>query len=263
MSLHILPYKKGIKSAKALANAVGAKRIKLQVNTFRPRAGRLVINWGNQNIDKVKSVWGGGMTVLNGSVDFDDTLSISKASNKLSFFQRVGNIYPDIIPDFTTSREEAANIIRSGSSVVARTLLNASCGKGIVICEDAAYVIQAPLYVKYIKKTQEYRYHVFMGEVIDVQRKMRNRSIPDDEVNWQVRNHDNGFVFGREGVEINELAATMAVKAVNACNIDFGAVDLIYNEKADKYYVLEINTAPGLEGSTVDAYANAIRRNFL
>jgi D-alanine-D-alanine ligase-like ATP-grasp enzyme len=37
--------------------------------------------------------------------------------------------------------------------------------------------------------------------------------------------------------------------------LDFGAVDIIYNAKRNECYVLEVNTAPGLEGTTVEKYA--------
>jgi glutathione synthase/RimK-type ligase-like ATP-grasp enzyme len=46
--------------------------------------------------------------------------------------------------------------------------------------------------------------------------------------------------------------------AVSALGLDFGAVDIIWNEREDKCYVLEVNTAPGLQGSTLENYANAI-----
>jgi D-alanine-D-alanine ligase-like ATP-grasp enzyme len=42
--------------------------------------------------------------------------------------------------------------------------------------------------------------------------------------------------------------------------LDFGAVDVIYNRAQDKAYVLEVNTAPGLEGSTLDNYVEAIQK---
>jgi D-alanine-D-alanine ligase-like ATP-grasp enzyme len=42
--------------------------------------------------------------------------------------------------------------------------------------------------------------------------------------------------------------------------LDFGAVDVIWNEKEDKYYVLEVNTACGLEGTTLDKYVEQFRR---
>lgn len=124
---------------------------------------------------------------------------------------------------------------------------------------DSLAEVHAPLYVKYVKKQQEYRVHVFNGSVIDVQRKMRRTDTPDAEVNWQVRNHCNGFIFGREGVELPDVALTMSKDSVGALGLDFGAVDIIYNAHEDKYYVLEVNTACGLTGTTLEVYTAAIQ----
>jgi D-alanine-D-alanine ligase-like ATP-grasp enzyme len=41
--------------------------------------------------------------------------------------------------------------------------------------------------------------------------------------------------------------------------LDFGAIDIIYNESRDQAYVLEVNTAPGLTGQTIQSYADAFR----
>ena len=46
--------------------------------------------------------------------------------------------------------------------------------------------------------------------------------------------------------------------AIKALGLDFGAVDIIYNEAEDQHYVLEVNTAPGLEGTTLQKYTEAI-----
>lgn len=128
----------------------------------------------------------------------------------------------------------------------------------MITSTDSLEECDAPLYVKYIKKQQEYRVHVFNGSVIDVQRKMRRTDTPTEEVNWKIRNHSNGFIFGREGVELPTSATDMCVAAVQAIGLDFGAVDVIYNERSDTYYVLEVNTACGLIGTTLDKYKTAI-----
>jgi glutathione synthase/RimK-type ligase-like ATP-grasp enzyme len=90
--------------------------------------------------------------------------------------------------------------------------------------------------------------------LIAVQRKARRLSVPDSQVNWQVRNLAGGFVFTREGFTLPTACETAAHLVVKACGLDFGAVDVIWNETQQKAYVLEINTAPGLEGQTVDDY---------
>jgi glutathione synthase/RimK-type ligase-like ATP-grasp enzyme len=77
-----------------------------------------------------------------------------------------------------------------------------------------------------------------------------------EDVNWQVRNHHNGFVFTRSGFDTPEAVSKAAMDAMRILGLDFGAVDVVYNSRENRAYVLEVNTAPGLEGSTVDDYAN-------
>ena len=60
---------------------------------------------------------------------------------------------------------------------------------------------------------------------------------------------------------IKEEAKNAAIKAVEALDLDFGAVDIIETRQGE-IFVLEVNTAPGLEGKTVESYGNAIL-NFI
>jgi D-alanine-D-alanine ligase-like ATP-grasp enzyme len=42
--------------------------------------------------------------------------------------------------------------------------------------------------------------------------------------------------------------------------LHFSAVDVVYNDREKKAYVLEINTAPGVEGQTIQVYADALAK---
>lgn len=143
-----------------------------------------------------------------------------------------------------------------------RAILSGHSGQGISIHEDADTLTEAPLYTRYINKTDEYRVHVFKGVVIDVQRKARDTSVPDDAVNWQVRNHDNGFIFMRDGVTpstVPEAVIQNSLAVFNATGLDFGAVDVIWNSTHDKAYVLEVNSSPGMSGTTLDNFCAAVQ----
>jgi D-alanine-D-alanine ligase-like ATP-grasp enzyme len=39
-------------------------------------------------------------------------------------------------------------------------------------------------------------------------------------------------------------------------------VDLVYNEKRNQCYVLEVNSRPGLSGTTLDNYCEALINTF-
>jgi glutathione synthase/RimK-type ligase-like ATP-grasp enzyme len=184
---------------------------------------------------------------------------ITKVTDKLEFFRHMSEADHTLVPKFWT---DAESIPDSAFPVVCRTVLNGHSGRGIVIAQTRDELVYAPLYVKYMKKQTEYRVHVGrqvgnpnLIETIAIQRKARSRSVPQSQVNWEVRTHENGFVFARQNVTPPTRVTDAARKALELTGLDFGAVDVIDNENKGKAYVLEINSAPGMEGQTVDDYA--------
>lgn len=166
-------------------------------------------------------------------------------------------------PEYTTDFHKARLWLASGFTVVERHVLNGHSGEGIRLVEPEAgeEITRAPLYVKYVPKKQEYRVHVCGGHAVDIQRKARRKDLPDDEVNWKIRNHDNGFIFARnEDGQVPQDVVDQAVRAVNALGLAFGAVDVIFNDKAQQAYVLEVNTAPGLSGETLAGYVGRFQQ---
>ena len=90
--------------------------------------------------------------------------------------------------------------------------------------------------------------------MIDVQKKRRrNEGITSE----YVRSYDNGWVFCRRNVRIDGAMEATAIKSLMCLGLDFGAVDMIDLEFLP--LVLEVNTAPGIEGTTIQKYADAIR----
>jgi D-alanine-D-alanine ligase-like ATP-grasp enzyme len=77
-------------------------------------------------------------------------------------------------------------------------------------------------------------------------------------VDWKVRNHAGGFIYSHQNIEVPHDVIEQALFAYYETGLDFGAVDVIWNEREGKAYVLEINTAPGLEGTTLTKYKEAI-----
>lgn len=220
---------------------------------FERRGVHTLINWGNAS--HVEGMRFTGPTRVVNSVH-----SLGIASNKLSTFVALKDVEGVRIPEFTTDRNVAYEWLRKdGVGVVARTVLSGHSGAGIVLVTDKdAEIPPAPLYVKYIKKEKEFRVHVAFGEVIDVQEKRKRKDLPEDfATNFQVRNHQTGWVYCREDIHEPGELRQMATTVVRHLGLDFGAVDLIYNAKRNEVYCLEVNTAPGLEGSTVDKYAEA------
>jgi len=245
MRYRIFPYKAGSQSAKALAGAVGGLTLKRENTRYVPHARDMIINWGATEIPPELIVAG----VLN------DPDQVAVVTNKLTFFQKMKAEAPELIPVFWTERNQ---IPSNAYPVVCRKILNGHSGAGIVIANNASELVPAPLYVKYVKKTDEYRVHVGKQlQIISIQRKARSRDVPDEDVNWQIRNHKNGFVFVRQDVTAPPLVTLAALRTLGVTGLDFGAVDVIHHRSAgnNTATVLEINTAPGLAGTTVDEYA--------
>lgn len=246
MNIKIYPYKAGSASAKALSEAVDGKVLKREGKALK---ADLIVNWGSSNIDRH----------LISKVFLNKAESIRIASNKLSSFKAFAEHDVPTV-EWTESEHDAAEWLRQGHDVVIRKKLTGHSGEGIEIFtsgEGPGGLVAAPLYTKYTKKKDEYRIHVFQGEVIFQQRKARKKDVPDEEVNWQVRNLAGGFIFANDNIQAPRCVCEAAVMAVQALGLDFGAADVGFsNNKASVY---EVNTACGLMGKTLEAYAEAIR----
>lgn len=160
-------------------------------------------------------------------------------------------------PGYATNLADAKQL--DTKLVVVRSLTSASEGRGITIVPKEELTQHAPLYTEYIPKKKEFRVHVYNNKVIDVQEKRRKRGLENQE--FKVRNTANGYVFCRDNVERNPAMLDVALAAVRALGRTKGAVDVIYNEKQDKYYALEVNSRPGLQGTTLKIYTDAILEN--
>ena len=231
--IRIFPYKSGSRGAKVLARALGAKVLNVsKPSKFKPRPTDVIINWGSSS--------GPSWSASCGPFFANSPDLVTNASDKLVFFETMKEAgLEDIIPQFWTSAEAIPD---SAFPVVCRTVLSGHSGKGIHIAACRGDLVSAPLYTRYVKKKDEYRVHC--GVVSDpeevvafsVQRKARRLDHPNP--NWEVRNHANGFIYTRTDVAPPECVLDAARRALGATGLDFGAVDVIYNEKKAKAYVL-------------------------
>lgn len=258
MPLLIYSYNPGSEGAKNLKEALGIQRVKNENSKFIGAPTKTVINWGATQVPlEVRKC-----RILN------VPNAVLGVSNKLTFFQKVGRRNNKILPPWTTDQKEAVAWAAAGHTVCARTILNGHSAHGLVLMEkdNPRGFVKAPLYTRYIKKTEEYRVHVAMGEVIDIQRKTLNKERAEEikgrgeEINWKVRNLENGFIYQRGNVNPARNVSDVALEAVRHAELDFGAVDVVVDSSSKEALVLEINSAPGLEGTTVTSYADVFRR---
>ena len=164
-------------------------------------------------------------------------------------------------PKHSVPGEDVVAVLGNPKRVVCRALLNASSGKGITIIERGGELPNVPLYTEYIPKKKEFRIHVYNNNVIDIAEKRKRRG-HEGERDTQVRNLANGYIFARDGIVEPAGIRQLACAAVSALNRTQGAVDIIWNEKLNKCFVLEVNANPGMEGTTLKRYTQAIKEQF-
>lgn len=240
----LLPYKIGSNGCKELQQALlsldyKCNRVRVDSRTFVPKRNTLYIYYGGTH----KVPWPTPI-VLNEERQL--------ATNKIATLKTLKDAGITTVP-WTT---DPTTITKDWATIVARATLSGHSGEGITIHEFGTTLPNVPLYTKYIKKTHECRIHVFNGTVIDAQIKRKVRDV--EEANTFIRNIHTGWVYCREDYNPTDECKQVAISAVTALRLNFGAVDIIYNQHYNTYYILEVNTAPGLTGTTLQNYIKEI-----
>lgn len=249
------------KSGKAIAGALGVKRTtvaRLQ-NRRKPFRGT-VINWG---------VVDPPVTCVNHNTRV--------AADKVDCLWALSQAQVPCL-EFALGKGELADNLAEGrwkptTTVFARTLLNASGGKGIKIHTASDRDLpDCELYTKYFPKVREWRVHVVhsvdRGTGYFVQLKKRRRDLPASETLLQkmVRNHSNGWIYTHNLAGVEEFASkacSLACEAVSSLGLNLGAVDIL-EDKNGKMVVCEVNTRPGIESPrTLEFYREHITSYFI
>lgn len=233
------------RSAQTIRQLLG-KSARLSRTTAIPLQYDTVINWGNTDAITTRR----NVQILNRP----DKVRVSV--NKLEALQRLQEAGVPV-PDFSTSKPK----LKKGDIWFARTVLRGSGGEGIKVIRPKDTIPEAPLYVKYVKKSREFRVHVVNGQAIFSQEKKRERDFSQSEDQKLIRNRDNGWVFCLVHEEPPAGVKDAAVACVAGLGLDFGAVDIVLDRATGKPYVLELNSAPGLESPTlIEAYKEAFTK---
>jgi hypothetical protein len=114
---------------------------------------------------------------------------------------------------------------------------------------------QGDFYTGVIPKAKEYRVHVFDGKAVRSGTKMKQTGETSDE--QPIWNLDHGFQIRYEH-PAPDGAKKEAKAAVEACGLDFAAVDVLESAVDGRFYVLELNCRPGLHGNTITKYVTKI-----
>lgn len=245
----VLPYKMNSLSSRAIARHFGFTRVYPDRN-YRPKTGDIVINWGFCGVAPVLDREDIDFTILN------KPDAVNKASDKISTLRLLKQHgVPHV--DFLLNKACARAVAAVGQTVYCRTLTRGREGQGIVLASSPEQVVDAKLYTRHFKNNHEFRIHVFNGEVIDMveKRKMSQDRIQEfaakgiqivvnEESNF-IRNMKKGYSFCRQDLVIPEHVQQIAIDGVKALGLDFGGVDIAYNDETDEAKILEINTACG------------------
>lgn len=235
----------GSLSARALSQALGCRRVR---SSYEAKRRDIIINWGNSRLSE---------SIPYVESDLNKHSAIAIACNKLKTFQTLNDARFIHVPEWTSNHQQAIMWAEEGYQVYCRTSLTSHSGGGIVIASDLDSLVTAPLYTKATKHKYEYRVHVFRESVIDVQQKKRR-------IGWSggdtgIRNHSNGYVYARADINYPVELEQTAIKAVKILGLDFGAVDIGYRERDNKVFLFEVNTAPGLVGTTLEKYTQTFK----
>jgi len=183
------------------------------------------------------------------------------------------------VVESTLSEPEEDSFIQGISDLLEELLDEAPQDKHAILIENLMAVIDeeprpelnqsitlpdAPLYTQAVNNNGEYRVHVFDGEVILYQKKSRRVDEETGEVITaegeaaDVRNLASNWIYRTGNLNKLDRVEDLAVEAIQALGLDFGAVDIIMDNDGD-VFVLEVNTAPGLGNTdTLEAYVEAI-----
>jgi len=276
-------------TGKELARQLGATGSKTKPANLR--AGDIVLCWGAKTDEAVRLA--AGIFVLN----HPDKIRINRDKMAaLRVLHGVRELTPTIAA-FLPANEIIAAIDRGRMTlpVVGRKSHHQG-GKGFWLCVTKSQVTKAAeagadYFQKYIDIKDEYRLHIFRGEMIHAVKKVENPSndawvsqrkdvlkemagerqlneetmdfilnklvkeytLPD----YVIRSNKRGWKFSTAN---NPPAAlrTAAISALGALGLDFGAVDCAI-DIGNHPYLIEVNSGPGLQGVALERYVASIR----
>lgn len=286
----IYPYKTGSKSAQILKQELNGLILKTENSKYRHRDDHIVINWGNSE----RPTHLVGVPIFNPPEAVAVTVNKLKTFEQLQ--DEEIPVVPftsskETAEDWLLSGEkvfvrhkltghsgEGIEVIKSEEHLDTNQLQRISSELSAIGYDSLSQVVNgeiesldnesielpdAPLYTIGISNAGEYRVHVFDGDVILYQKKSRR---VDDDGNVvtaegaeaDVRNLASNWIYRTGNLKPLERVENLAIDAIRALNLDFGAVDIIMDNDGE-VYVLEVNSAPGLGNTdTKQAYVDAI-----
>jgi hypothetical protein len=138
--------------------------------------------------------------------------------------------------------------------LVERGLLTSHSGKGINILPAGEASGEAQLYTRLIDFKVEQRLFFAGITLVDrVQKKRMGKAkltgIGLEQADPIIKTHGNGWVYAHNDIaDLSHDMEEYALLALISCGLDFGVVDVAWNDS--EFKVIEVNTTPGLESPT-------------
>lgn len=164
-------------------------------------------------------------------------------------------------PEWTLDPKVAKAWVKEGHTVLARKRIKGQTGAGIIVVKDLSEfpTEEIKVFTKYIKKKREFRVNCFQHKVMNIREKKRQAGATGDTY---IRNTANGYTTTHCGPMSPALRARIEDLASKACAVspsDFIGVDICYNEFKDLVFVLEVNSGPSIEGSSIQDFVKAMQ----
>jgi len=189
----------------------------------------------------------------------------ANAADKIKCFNVLGDEGVPVIP-MTTDKDEALAWMEAGHSIYARATAHGKKGQGITVVRAGEALPESVFYTRARPERDEYRVNVFGGKIIDCTMKkrigaakMKARGI--DQVNMEIRNLKGGWIYARQDINPSAQTKMIALLAIKACGLNHGGVDVFQYPNGDAE-ICEVNTAPGMRGTTRKNYQAAIEERL-
>lgn len=184
--------------------------------------------------------------------------------NKLEQLQRMteaGVGCVEVTEDFDTAYESVMPMPNGHEPIpiwLGRKLHHTQ-GKDILLPDNKFWRIR-DYWTKFIPSTEEWRIHIFDGKSIARGKKVFADATQAPNTPINIRNRGRNWLIVHAPDPPRGMR-DLARRAVEACGETYGAVDILVGVDR-KFYALEVNCAPAMDGYTLAAYVKAIRKRF-
>jgi hypothetical protein len=240
-------------SGKVIGDALGVGRKQLlSRSSTPPPLWSTIINWGvGMEFHELSNDW----------VDqrwWNHPQCIAISANKISMMARFKA--RDVPCLQVVNKDE----VDPETVLVARHLLSSHSGNGIEIAA-AKDIGDAPLYTVLQEFEVEQRLFIVADKIVDrAQKKKMGKAklaaIGRTSVDPHIKSHKNGWVFAKNDIHPGSpVVDWAALKAMAAIGLDFGCVDVAFNDP-DNPIVIETNSTPGFKNQeTIRLFSEALR----